>query len=227
MKYKYLLFDLDNTLFDFDKSQDIAVRKLLEFHNVDDIEVYLEKYIEINKSLWHSLDMKEISRDYLVNNRFKLVFEYFGIDVDGSLLAKQYEEILSKQAHTYDGVENSLYNLKNKGYMIFAATNGLSTIQRGRLENSNFLKYLDDIFISEELGHQKPAKEFFEYIYNKIGGDKSEYLMIGDTLYSDIAGANNFGIDSVWCNYKKVSVEQEITSTYVAYKVSEIGELLC
>lgn len=226
MKYKYLLFDLDNTLFDFDKSQDIAVRELLELQGVDNIEKYLEKYVEINRGLWHSLDKKEISREYLVNNRFKLLFEYFGSNVDGHELAKKYEEILSKQSHTYEGVKELLKKLKSMGYNIFAATNGLSIIQRERLSNAEFTVYIDDIFISEEIGHQKPANEYYEYIYKKIGGSKKEYLMIGDTLYSDIKGANDFGIDSIWCNYKNVD-EEKVQANYIVKNVKELEEILC
>ncbi|MBF0710048.1 MULTISPECIES: YjjG family noncanonical pyrimidine nucleotidase [unclassified Gemella] len=226
MKYKYLLFDLDNTLFDFDKSQDRAVRELLRDQGIKNIEKYLDKYIEINKALWISFEKGEISREYLVNNRFKLLFSNFGIDVDGNLLAKKYEEILSKKSYTYDGVNSLLEKLKERGYQIFAATNGLSVIQRGRLANASFTKYLDDIFISEEIGYQKPENEFFEYIYNKIGGVKDEYLMIGDTLYSDIKGANDFGIDSVWCNYKNIG-KVDVYANYIVKNLKELEKILC
>lgn len=226
MKYKHLLFDLDNTLFDFNLAQDTAVRKVFKKYNVVDEEEYVKEYKIINKFLWEKLDKKEISREYLVNNRFKLVFERFGLDIDGKVIAKEYEVALGEQAQTFAGVEKVLKTLKDKGYFIYAATNGLTTIQNLRLNNSSIKKYFDDIFISEEIGVQKPDTKFFSFIQQKLNTNRDQLLMIGDTLYADIKGASDYGIDSVWANYSKKDIPDQYTPQYVIYKIEELLDIL-
>ncbi|MBF0713580.1 noncanonical pyrimidine nucleotidase, YjjG family [Gemella sp. GH3] len=224
--YKYLLFDLDNTLLDFDLAEDKALNMLLKEQNVDNIEEFKEKYTSINKQLWHQLDNKEISREFLINNRFRKLFSCFDIEVDGKHLAKRYEYFLSMQGYYLEGAVQLLDKLKDN-YEIYAATNGFYNIQTNRLENSSLQKYFKEVFISEVFDVQKPDKRFFEIASSKIPNfEKEKALMIGDNIFADIQGAKNFGIDSVWCNFKNIENNTGILATYEVKNYDELLELL-
>lgn len=227
MKYEFLLFDLDNTLLDFDLAEDIALTKLIEEQNIKNIEEYKRYYIPINKKLWHQLDNKEITREYLINNRFKLLFNKFGKEVDGKILANRYKQLLSLQGQHINGALELLQKLKLKNYKIYAATNGLIEIQESRLEKSAIKNYFDDIFISEKIGHQKPNLEFFNEISKKIPNLKKERtLMIGDNIFADIKGAINFGIDSAWINFKNEKSNDKIKPTFEINNYIDLEKIL-
>ena len=201
MTYKFLLFDLDHTLLDFDAAEDVALTQLLKEEGVEDIQVYKDYYVPMNKALWKDLEQKKISKVELVNTRFTKLFAHFGIENDGSYLAERYQFFLSKQGQTFPGVEDLLKNLIHQGYELYAATNGITFIQTGRLEQSGISPYFKEIFISEQLHTQKPDAAFYEKIGARIPNfNKNHALMIGDSLSADIQGGNNAGIDTIWYN---------------------------
>lgn len=201
LKYKYLLFDLDHTLLDFDVAEDIALTQLLEEEGVEDIQTYKDYYVPMNKLLWKDLELKKITKNELVNTRFAKLFAHFGIEKDGAYLAERYQFFLSKQGQIFPGVEDLLKNLIHQGYELCAATNGITYIQTGRLEQSGIAPYFKEIFISEQLHTQKPDAAFYEKIGARIPNfDKKYALMIGDSLSADIQGGNNAGIDTIWYN---------------------------
>ena len=201
MSYKFLLFDLDHTLLDFDAAEDIALTHLLKEEGVEDIQVYKDYYVPMNKALWKNLEQKKISKQELVNTRFSRLFAHFGVEKDGAYLAERYQFFLSKQGQIFPGVEDLLKNLIHQGYELYAATNGIAFIQTGRLEQSGIATFFKEIFISEQLHTQKPDAAFYEKIGARISNfDKKYALMIGDSLSADIQGGNNAGIDTIWYN---------------------------
>ena len=201
MKYKFLLFDLDHTLLDFDAAEDIALSHLLKEEGVVDIQAYKDYYVPMNKALWKDLEQKKITKSELINTRFAKLFAHFGIEKDGDYLAERYQFFLSKQGQTFPGVEDLLRKLISQGYKLYAATNGITYIQTGRLEQSGIAPYFKEIFISEQLHTQKPDAEFYEKIGARIPNfDKNQTLMIGDSLSADIQGGNNADIDTIWYN---------------------------
>ena len=201
MTYKFLLFDLDHTLLDFDAAEDIALTHLLKEEGVEEIQVYKDYYVPMNKALWKDLEQKKISKQELVNTRFSRLFAHFGVEKDGAYLAERYQFFLSKQGQIFPGVEDLLKNLIHQGYELYAATNGITTIQAGRLEQSGIATFFKEIFISEQLHTQKPDAAFYEKIGARISNfDKKYALMIGDSLSADIQGGNNAGIDTIWYN---------------------------
>ena len=201
MSYKFLLFDLDHTLLDFDAAEDIALTHLLKEEGVEDIQVYKDYYVPMNKALWKNLEQKKISKQELVNTRFSRLFAHFGVEKDGAYLAERYQFFLSKQGQIFPGVEDLLKNLIHQGYELYAATNGITFIQTGRLEQSGIATFFKEIFISEQLHTQKPDAAFYEKIGARISNfDKKYALMIGDSLSVDIQGGNNAGIDTIWYN---------------------------
>ena len=187
--YKFLLFDLDHTLLDFDAGEDIALTQLLEEEGVEDIQAYKNYYVPMNKLLWKDLELKKITKKELVNTRFAKLFAHFGIEKDGAYLAGRYQFFLSKQGQTFPGVEDLLKKLIRKGYELYGATNGITFIQTGRLEQSGIAPFFKEIFISEQLHTQKPDAAFYEKIGARIPNfDKDHALMIGDSLSADIQG---------------------------------------
>ena len=227
MSYKFLLFDLDHTLLDFDAAEDIALTQLLEEEGVEDIQAYKNYYVPMNKALWKDLELKKITKNELVNTRFAKLFAHFGIEKDGSYLAERYQFFLSKQGQTFPGVENLLKNLIKQGYELYAATNGITLIQTGRLEQSGIAPFFKEIFISEQLHTQKPDAAFYEKIGARIPNfDKNHALMIGDSLSADIRGGNNADIDTIWYNPHHLENHTQAQPTYEVDSYQALLELL-
>ena len=227
MKYKFLFFDLDHTLLDFDAGEDIALTQLLEEEGVEDIQAYKDYYVPMNKSLWKDLEQKKITKSELINTRFAKLFAHFGIEKDGAYLAERYQFFLSKQGQTFPGVEDLLKNLIKQGYELYAATNGITYIQTGRLEQSGIKPYFKEIFISEQLHTQKPDAAFYEKIGARIPNfDKNHALMIGDSLSADIQGGNNAGIDTIWYNPQHLENTTQLHPTYEVHSYKDLLDCL-
>jgi len=225
--YKFLLFDLDHTLLDFDAGEDIALTQLLEEEGVEDIQAYKDYYVPMNKLLWKDLELKKITKKELVNTRFAKLFAHFGIEKDGAYLAGRYQFFLSKQGQTFPGVEDLLRKLISQGYELYAATNGITYIQTGRLKQSGISPYFKEIFISEQLHTQKPDAEFYEKIGARIPNfNKNHALMIGDSLSADIQGGNNAGIDTIWYNPHHLKNKSLAQPTYEIDSYQALLELL-
>ena len=223
-KYKYLLFDLDDTLLDFGKAQVLAFKKLLKDEDIVYSEELFEKYETINKSLWRSFEGGEISNKEVTSERFIRFFALFGREVDGSEIDNRYRGYLAEGNQLFEGIIEMLEKLTTT-HKLYVASNGIGVTQHTRLKNNNLNKYFEKIFISEEIGSKKPDREFFDIIFKEIGVEnKDEVLMIGDTLTSDILGANNIGIDSCLVDIHKIS-NPEIIPTYKIDNTIDLLEL--
>ena len=220
-KYKYLLFDLDDTLLDFGKAQVLAFKKLLEDENIEYSDESFEKYETINKSLWRSFERGEISNKEVTSERFIRFFALFGMKVDGSEVDNRFRSYLAEGNQLFVGIIEMLEKL-SLTHKLYIASNGIGITQHTRLKNNNLNKYFDKIFISEEIGSKKPDREFFDIILKEVGvEDKGEVLMIGDTLTSDILGANNVGIDSCLVDIHGIE-NSEINPTYKIAKTIDL-----
>ena len=227
MTYKFLLFDLDHTLLDFDTSEDVALTQLLKEEGVADIQAYKDYYVPMNKSLWKDLELKKITKKELVNTRFSKLFSHFGIEKDGIYLAEHYQFYLAQQGQVFSGSMELLDSLIDRGYELYAATNGITTIQTGRLEQSGIAPYFKEIFISEQLHTQKPDAAFYEKIGARIPNfDKDHALMIGDSLSADIQGGNNAGIDTIWYNPHHLENKTQAQPTYEVDSYQALLEIL-
>ena len=204
MLYKTLLFDLDSTVWDFHSAEHYSLTTLLENQGVSDIASYIDVYIPMNRAMWRSLEKNEITREELVETRFAKLFDHFGLDKDGRQLANEYEAIISTQGQAIEGAEEMLHKLSLAGYDLYGATNGITTIQKGRLAHSPITRYFKKVFISEELKVAKPSPLFFDRVAKDIPDfDKDTAVMIGDSLTADIQGGINAGIDTIWVNLAK------------------------
>ena len=227
MIYKFLLFDLDHTLLDFDAAEDVALSHLLNEEGVEDIQAYKDYYVPMNKTLWKDLELKKITKQELVNTRFAKLFAHFGIEKDGAYLAERYQFFLSKQGQIFPGVEDLLKKLIHQGFELYAATNGITFIQTGRLEQSGIAPYFKEIFISEQLHTQKPDAAFYEKIGARIPNfDKDHALMIGDSLSADIQGGNNADIGTIWYNPNHLENHTQAHPTYEVDSYQALLELL-
>ncbi|CAM3092880.1 YjjG family noncanonical pyrimidine nucleotidase [Streptobacillus ratti] len=223
--YKILLFDLDNTLLDFNKSEENALNEFFTEERVENIEEFKSLYKIENKKLWEKLEKNLINSEELMDTRFSIVFNHFGIEKDGKELSEKYTKIIGKQGIEMKGASQLLEKLSCK-YEIYAATNGFTEIQNSRLNNSSIKKYIKKVYISQEIGSSKPSKEFFEFIEKDLKFNKKEVLMIGDSLTADVLGANNYSIDSIWFNYMKKDNDIDIKPTYFASDFADILEIL-
>ena len=227
MTYKFLLFDLDHTLLDFDTAEDVALTQLLREEGIEDIQAYKDYYVPMNKTLWKDLEQKKITKQELVNTRFSKVFSHFGIEKDGVYLAERYQFYLAQQGQVFSGAMELLDSLIDRGYELYAATNGITTIQTGRLAQSGLAPYFNQIFISEQLQTQKPDALFYDKIGQQIAGfSKEKTLMIGDSLTADIQGGNNADIDTIWYNSHHLENKSKAQPTYEVNSYQALLELL-
>ena len=227
MTYKFLLFDLDHTLLDFDAAENVALTQLLKEEGVTDIQAYKDYYVPMNKALWKDLEQKKITKSDLVNTRFSKLFEHFGIEKDGTYLANRYQFYLAQQGQVFSGAIELLDNLIERGYELYAATNGITAIQTGRLEQSGIAPFFKEIFISEQLHTQKPDAAFYEKIGARIPKfNKNHALMIGDSLSADIQGGNNAGIDTIWYNPHHLENPTQAQPTYEVHSYQDLLDCL-
>ena len=227
MTYKFLLFDLDHTLLDFDTAEDIALTQLLKEEGVEDIRAYKDYYVPMNKALWKDLEQKKITKQKLVNTRFSRLFSHFGLEKDGTLLAQRYQFFLAQQGQTLSGAHEFLDSLIERDYELYAATNGITAIQTGRLAQSGLAPYFNHVFISEQLQTQKPDALFYQKISQLIPEfTRKKSLMIGDSLTADIQGGNNAGIDTIWYNPQHLENRTQAHPTYEVHSYQEILEIL-
>lgn len=201
MKYTSLFLDLDNTILDFNKAEDSAIRRVLQKHNLPCDDDIVKKYSEINLSYWKRFEKGEIKREDIFENRFTDLLKYLNREGDVVTIAKDYFVFLSEGYYTVDGAVDILKYLKRKGYSIYITTNGISFTQVKRIRDSGIEDYIDAVFISEDIGHKKPEKEYFDSVLERIPEKvKTKILIIGDSQSSDILGGINSGIDTCWYN---------------------------
>jgi YjjG family noncanonical pyrimidine nucleotidase len=223
MKYKHLLFDADNTLFDFSQGEIETFKELGQKYNFEVTKSLMEDYHRINKACWKAYEEGTLSQDKLRVLRFENFINYFNFDIDPIEMEKDFTSILSNQSHLIKDTHFVLEQLSKQGYDIQLITNGLVEAQYGRLKATDIEKYFSNIFISGEMGCQKPDIEYFDIVLDSIKAKKDECLVIGDRLESDILGAMKSNLDSVWLNIKNKDLPNEFTPTYV---ITDLASLL-
>lgn len=225
-KYQTLLFDVDDTLLDFRAAENEALRLLFQDQNIPlttDIEA---QYKKINHGLWKSFEEGKIDRDEVVNSRFSILFKELGQEVDGSLLEKKYRSYLEEGHQLINGALQLITALQNT-FDLYIVTNGVSKTQDKRLRDSGLYPLFKDIFVSEDTGFQKPMKEYFDYVFERIPNFSAEQgLIIGDSLSSDIKGGQLAGLDTCWFNPERKPNDTEIIPTYEIAKLDELYRIL-
>lgn len=225
--YTTLLLDVDGTLLDFEMSQKMALEKAFEIKGYPLTEETKALYEEINHGLWKQYERGEITRDTVIYSRFGKLFACIGIPDDGIAFEDLYQDLLGSGAYLLDGALELVQYLYTK-YDLYIITNGVSDTQRRRLKDSGLDRYMKDIFISGELGVQKPRKEYFDACLANMPASirKEELLVVGDTLSSDILGGLHAGIDTCWYNPKKLPANPDIPATMEVESFAELMNVL-
>lgn len=222
---KTILWDLDNTLLDFNKAEKIAVSKTLEYFKIPAEEKTLRRYSQLNLQQWKLLEQGKLTREEVKLRRFELLFQELETDQSAKEAAKMYETLLAQGHYFTEGAEELLETLYGR-YDMYLVTNGTLSVQRGRLKSSGIGKYFKDIFISEEVGYNKPSIEYFNCCFAKIPDfSKETAIIIGDSLTSDIQGGINAGIRTLWFHPEGETAEN-IKPDYEVTALAQIPALL-
>lgn len=225
---KYVLWDIDGTLLNFHIAEENAIKAcFLEYGLGNITSEMLKDYRAINNKYWKALERGEVSRKDVLEGRFKDFFNKYNIDTK---LAKDfnisYQKNLGKTYVFNDNAYETVMSLNGKYYQ-YAASNGSLIAQRGKLEGAGLDKIFKGVFISEQIGFEKPSTEFFDHVFEKIGSNnKSEYVIIGDSLTSDILGGNLSGIKTIWFNPDCLEANKDIHFDYEIKNLKEVLEIL-
>lgn len=205
MNIQHVFFDLDHTLWDFEKNSDLAFQKVFDKQGVKvDLEVFLNRYKPINFEYWRLFREEKVSKKELRYQRLKKTFDAINYSVSDELIdviAIEYIDFLPHFNHLFKGAFEILDYLKKK-YKLHIITNGFDEVQSKKMESSNILKYFDVIVTSESVGVKKPNPNIFQYALKKAGAKKENSIMIGDSIEADIQGAINIGMKAIHCNFE-------------------------
>ncbi|MEP6646584.1 MAG: YjjG family noncanonical pyrimidine nucleotidase [Saprospiraceae bacterium] len=225
-KYKWILFDADHTLFDFDKASEEALAEVLQEHGIEWSEGMYDDYKKINIQCWSEHERGLINRDTLVYERFRRYFDFRQIDLDPVSTQKKYLRGLGRRPYLMPGAEDMMDWLKGRikiGYI----TNGMTEVQRARLQMISWDLKFDVIVIAGEIGHSKPHREYFLHVDQEIGRPFGiEVLVVGDSLTADIEGAASFGYHTCWYNPNDELCHLEKGPDHMITHLDEIKGLL-
>ena len=222
---EFLLLDLDDTILDFHKAERIALSKTIQDFGVEPTEEALALYHKINKWHWEQLELGVMTREEVLTGRFAVFFRELGKEVDPAACARSYERNLSIGHYFLPGAEETVQALSKK-YRLFLVSNGTATVQHSRLTSAGLYPYFEQVFVSQEIGFNKPDKAYFDRCFERIPGfDPKKALMVGDSLTSDIKGGINAGLKTVWINPKHKDCG-DIRPDYQLDALSQLPELL-
>lgn len=225
-KYDLLLFDADDTLFDFHKAMCESLTKALAEQGVLYTDELIERYDKINKQCWLRYEAGEITRGQMQRGRFAKFLSGMGLDCTAEQLDTRYLELLGNCPYLYDGVKELCEELSH-GYRLAIVTNGISSMQRRRMENSEIARFFEHIFVSADTGYKKPEKGFFDYVFSRYPDiPRVRMLIIGDSLGSDIKGGIDVGIATCWVNTRQEKPVKALTPDYILEDISGLYSLL-
>lgn len=226
-RYDCLLFDADNTLFDFDLAQkqslENAVKGAIGFFDAQ----WLETYAQISNSYWDRFEAGTITVEQLKQRRFEDFTETLQLDVSSDRLNQSYISNLSQCAMLVENCDHVITTLAKTGVKLVVVTNGLSIIQRPRLKAASFTPHFESIIISDEIGIAKPDPRIFQAAMDSVDAStKSKTLMVGDSLKSDIRGGIDFGIDTCWFNPNRNKNNLNFESKYEIQRLEQILDIV-
>ena len=223
---EFLFLDLDDTILDFQKAEHVALSKTLESFGLKPTEEVLKRYNQINRAHWEALERKEMTRDQVLLGRFQMLFGEFRLDVDPEKVARTYERNLGIGHWFLPGAEEAVERLSKK-YKLYLASNGTASVQKGRMTSANLYRFFEKVFVSQEIGANKPSIEYFERCFAQIPDfDKAKAIIVGDSLTSDILGGQNAGIATCWVNPHHKERRPDIRVDYEIEALSQLESLL-
>lgn len=223
---EYLFLDLDDTILDFHKAERIAISRTVSQFGLEPTEEVLRRYHLINKAHWEMLERGELTRAEVLTQRFGVLFAEYGLHVDVEVCAKVYERNLSIGHYFLPGAEEAVDRLSKK-YRLFLASNGTAVVQKGRMTSANLYRFFEKVFVSQEIGHNKPSKAYFDACFAQIPGfDPDKAMIVGDSLTSDILGGINAGIRTCWINPQHLPCRPDICPDHQIEYLSQLEALL-
>lgn len=226
LTYEMILFDADDTLYDYPQSEHHALTQALKDNGIDIHPQLLESYQVINKQLWRDFEQGLVEQVRLRTERFARFQIQNELQLGCSVeeLSNTYLKYLAEGSFLLDGALEICEHVRARGYRMAIITNGIKEVQMGRIGGSSLANFFEDIIVSEDTGYQKPESGIFDYTFNKLKLlDKKKVLIVGDSLTSDMAGGMNYGIDTCWFNpHHKVND----TGMNLTYEISKLDELM-
>jgi len=227
MKYTTLLFDADNTLFDFDAAEAGSLRAVCDSLGVAmDRQIY-NLYHHINKKCWSDFENGKLPQEQIQITRFSRFLKRLESDADPVAIGELYLLGLSKSKTLIEGTVKMLDRLKAMDLELVVITNGLKQVQRAHFKHTGLTDYFSEIIVSDEIGVSKPHQAFFDYTFKKIKQqDKTKVLIVGDGLSSDIKGGMKYGVDTLWFNKRGINLPKGFKPTYKMKRLEEIFGIL-
>ncbi len=224
MKYPYLLFDVDDTLFDFSKSSAQAFHILCRQENIPNTPETWNLYHTINMELWTAFDDRKITKEQVITGRFIRFLDVLGLHRDPDQCNDIYLTALGNAVYPLPWSEEVCRELSRRGHQLHIVTNAVASVQRNRLRACPFGDLFSRVFVSEEAGAAKPDRAYYEYVFSQVPELTHENcLVIGDSLTSDILGANNADLHCCWFNPRGKSAGPEFR---IDYDIRDLRELL-
>ena len=223
---KTIFFDLDDTLLDFTAGEASALSRAFRLSGIRPIPAVLERYHVINLSQWELLEEGKLTRDQVLTRRFDLLFAELGVTCSSRRVCDLYEGFLAEEHTLLPGARELLEELAPR-YELYLASNGAAEVQHRRLEESGLNRYFRKIFISEEVGFNKPDRRFFDGCFAAVPGfDPAAALMVGDSLTSDIRGGRDAGLRTCWFDPKGRPSRPDIVPDHRITALAQLPALL-
>ncbi len=226
MRYRIALFDADNTLMDFSRSEREALSDCLCAHGLPHDDAIISRYSAINDGEWKRLERGETTRDRLRVDRFSILAHEFGFVLDPARMADDYMEALAQKSYLMEGAQ-ALIEALSGHCRLFVITNGTAYVQNMRFKASPLARHFEGVFISEEIGYAKPDPAFFDHVRAAVPGfDPRRTLVVGDSLSSDIRGGIGAGLDTCWFAPHGQMPPADLSITYTVRRLTDILPLI-
>lgn len=227
-RFTTILWDLDQTILDFDKSMDYALRASFEKLGLAITDEIVVRYAAINDSYWKRLELGEVTKEEVLLGRFRTLFEELKItQYRAEDIAGIYQERLGSVAFFLENADKVVIRLKEEGYRQYVLTNGVNRTQAHKMKISGLDQLMDGVFVSEVIGYPKPMKEYYDACFAQLEGiSRAECLIVGDSLTSDIKGANNAGVAACWYNSQGIENTLAVTVDYEIKHLEELYKIL-
>ncbi|MTV22843.1 YjjG family noncanonical pyrimidine nucleotidase [Staphylococcus delphini] len=227
MGYKVILFDFDDTLVDFHDAEVQAYGHLMRHYEVPSHLHDYHRFKEINQNHWEAFQRGEITKAEVLRHRFIATFETYGMTVDGQEADIVFRDGLARALIKWLAGIMPMLEALHSQYALAIVTNGVTDTQERRIAQTDLHTVIDHIFISDKVGAQKPNVGFFEAVFEVFDQyDKKDFLIVGDSLTSDIQGGINAGIDTCWFNHRQLENKTAIQPTYTIEHITALKEIL-
>lgn len=227
-RYTTILWDLDQTLLDFDRSQAYALRYAFDKLGLSMADGTVALYAAINDKYWKRLERGEITKAQVLTGRFEELLKELSITTcQVQEIADIYQNALGSVAFYLEGAKELVTELKERGYRQYIVTNGVNKTQANKMKVSGLDQLVDGVFVSELMGYPKPRKEYFDHCLLEMPGvSRGQCILVGDSLTSDMQGANNAGIAACWYNPKGLTNELGVRIDYEIKHLWELWEVI-